>query len=92
MRAQSHYVDLLASRPAAPPVHLIAIKDIAGDPPARKDDLGPLVESVRALGVVQPLLVRRRKGRYELIAGAAAPRGRGRGGPHRGAVPAPGRR
>ena len=70
MRAQSHYVDLLASRPAAPPVHLIAIKDIAGARPASDADLGPLVESVKSMGVVQPLLVRRRKGRYELIAGA----------------------
>ena len=70
MRAQSHYVDLLASRPAAPPVHLIAIKDIAGARPAGEGDLGPLVESVRSLGVLQPLLVRRRKGRYELIAGS----------------------
>ena len=70
MRAQSHYVDLLASRPAAPPVHLIAIKDIAGARPASDADLGPLVESVKRMGVVQPLLVRRRKGRYELIAGA----------------------
>ena len=70
MRAQSHYVDLLASRPAAPPVHLIAIKDIAGARPAGDDDLGPLVASVRTLGVVQPLLVRRRGGRYELIAGS----------------------
>ena len=31
---------------------------------------GPLVESIGSVGVVQPLLVRRRKGRYELIAGS----------------------
>jgi len=70
MRATSHYVDLLASRPAAPPVHLIAIKDITGARPAGDDDLGPLAESIGSVGVVQPLLVRRRKGRYELIAGS----------------------
>ena len=61
-------------------------------PPAGEDDLGPLVESVRALGVVQPLLVRRRKGRYELIAGARRLAAAAAAGPHRGAVPAPGRR
>ncbi|MFO7694420.1 MAG: ParB/RepB/Spo0J family partition protein [Vicinamibacterales bacterium] len=71
MRATSHYVDLLASRPAAPPVHLIAIKDITGARPAGDDeDLGQLAESIRSVGVVQPLLVRRRKGRFELIAGS----------------------
>lgn len=70
MRATSHYVDLLASRPAAPPVHLIAIKDITGARPPGDDDLGPLAESIGSVGVVQPLLVRRRKGRYELIAGS----------------------
>ncbi len=70
MRATSHYVDLLASRPAAPPVHLIAIKDITGDRPAGDGDLGPLAESIGSVGVVQPLIVRRKNGRYELIAGS----------------------
>ena len=70
MRADSHYVDLLASRAAAPPVHLLAIKDIDGARPFTDAEIGPLVESVTSHGIVQPLLVRRRKGRYELIAGA----------------------
>jgi ParB-like chromosome segregation protein Spo0J len=70
MRADSHYVDLLTSRPAPPPVHLIAVKDIVRTQPADESDLGPLVESITSVGVVQPLIVRRRKGRYELIAGA----------------------
>jgi ParB-like chromosome segregation protein Spo0J len=70
MRADSHYVDLLTSRAAAPPVHLIAVRDIDGARPFAAGELGPLVESVASVGIVQPLLVRRRKGRYELIAGA----------------------
>jgi ParB-like chromosome segregation protein Spo0J len=70
MRADSHYVDLITSRPAAPPVHLIAVKDIVTSGPAEERELGPLVESITSLGVVQPLIVRRRKGRYELIAGS----------------------
>jgi ParB-like chromosome segregation protein Spo0J len=70
MRADSHYVDLITSRPAAPPVHLIAVKDIVASGPAEELELGPLVESITSLGVVQPLIVRRRKGRYELIAGS----------------------
>jgi hypothetical protein len=70
MRADSHYVDLLTSRAAPPPVHLIAVKDIVAPAPVGERELGPLVESIASVGVVQPLLVRRRKGRYELIAGS----------------------
>ena len=70
MRADSHYVDLLASRAVVPAVNLIAIKDIVVTQPAEEGELGPLVESITSLGVVQPLIVRRRKGRYELIAGS----------------------
>jgi hypothetical protein len=70
MRADSHYVDLLASRAAAPPVHLIPVKDIGGARTFAAGELGTLVESVTAFGIVQPLIVRRRKGRYELIAGS----------------------
>jgi len=70
MRADSHYVDLITSRAAPPPVHLIAVKDIVTAQPPEKGELGPLVESITAVGVVQPLIVRRRKGRYELIAGS----------------------
>ena len=69
MRADSHYVDLLASRAPVPAVQMIAIKDIAAEP-VEPRDLEPLVESIRSLGVVQPLIVRRRKGQYALIAGA----------------------
>jgi hypothetical protein len=70
MRADKHYVDLITSRPVAPPVHLIAVQDITGSQPVEEDGLDPLVESIRSVGVVQPLIVRRRKGRYELIAGS----------------------
>jgi hypothetical protein len=70
MRADAHYVDLITSRPAAPPVHLIAVKDIVSAQPAEESELGPLVESITSVGVVQPLIDRRRKGRYELIAGS----------------------
>lgn len=70
MRADSHYVDLITSRAVAPPVQSIAIKDIDAERPARDLDLRPLIDSIAALGVVQPLVVRRRRGRFELIAGA----------------------
>ncbi len=69
MRADSHYVDLLASRAPVPAVRAIAIKDIAAEP-VETGDLAPLVASIKSLGIVQPLIVRRRKGQYLLIAGA----------------------
>jgi hypothetical protein len=70
MRADSHYVDLITSRAVAPAVHLIAVKDIDGARPSGDGELGPLIESVTSHGIVQPLLVRRRRGRYEVIAGS----------------------
>jgi len=50
MRADAHYVDLITSRPAAPTVHLIAVKDIAAAQPAEESELGPLVESITSGG------------------------------------------
>jgi len=70
MRHDKHYVDLITSRTGAPPVELVAVKDIDGARPFDRRELGPLVESIRSFGIVQPLLVRRRRGRYELIAGS----------------------
>jgi ParB-like chromosome segregation protein Spo0J len=70
MRADAHYVDLLTSRAAPPPVRLIGVHDIVRLEPVDAGGLGPLVESIAAYGIVQPLLVRRRGGRYELITGA----------------------
>lgn len=69
MRADRHYVDLLASPAAGQPVRTIPVSEIDAHslPPAT--GLRPLIDSIRLLGVVQPLLVRRRDTRYELIAG-----------------------
>jgi len=67
MRADSHYVDQLESRGSGPAIRLIPTRQIdTVDPPA-----GPqaLAQSIALHGVVQPLLVRRRNGRYQLIAG-----------------------
>lgn len=71
MRHDAHYVDRL-SEPAVPQVQLIRVKDIDGTRPnaaAAARDLAPLVSSITRFGLLQPLLVRRRNGRYSLIAG-----------------------
>jgi hypothetical protein len=70
MRHDRHYVDQLTTRSAAPHVRLVPIADIdAPAAPARRDIVA-LTRSIGSHGVVQPILVRPRAGRFELIAGA----------------------
>jgi len=69
MRADPHYVEQLDSSCAGPVIRLIATRQIdAGDPPAPAR-LEALSQSIATHGIVQPLLVRRHNGRYQLIAG-----------------------
>jgi hypothetical protein len=68
MRADAHYVDEVVSRRLADPILLIPLGEIDGPHPL-DDDLQRLVRSVARFGILQPLLVRRRAGRYELISG-----------------------
>jgi hypothetical protein len=65
-----HLVDQLTSRLALPQVRAVPIRDIEGDRPSDSPELEALVQSVSTLGILQPLLVRARGGRFQLIAGA----------------------
>ena len=69
MRHDAHYVDQLTTRTAAPQVRLIPLRDIDAARPADDRDLGALSRSIGKYGILQPLLVRPRAGRFELIAG-----------------------
>jgi len=69
MRHDAHYVDQLIAR-HAPQVRLIPIRDIDGGHPVDPAGLSELTASIARLGVLQPLLVRPRAGRFELIAGS----------------------
>jgi ParB-like chromosome segregation protein Spo0J len=69
MRHDAHYVEQLTNRSGAPQVRLIPIRDIDGPRPADTRDLDGLVRSIEAHGVLQPILVRPRAGRFDLIAG-----------------------
>lgn len=69
MRADRHYVDQLAGASAGQPVRMIATGQIDAPGPAPDGEIRPLIESIRALGIVHPLLVRRQHSRYALIAG-----------------------
>lgn len=69
MRADAHYVELLDATPPAFKIELVAVgriepRDESSGPPAPV-----LVESIRRHGVLQPLLVQGRNGRYRLLAG-----------------------
>ena len=70
MRHDAHYVDQLTSRPVtAPQVRLIPLRDIDAERPSEPLELDALARSIGRLGVLQPLLVRPRAGRFELVAG-----------------------
>lgn len=70
MRADKHYVDHLAESPAvAQPVRMLRLEQLEDEPRADEVDLRPLIESIRAQGVVHPLLVRVGDGRFSVIAG-----------------------
>jgi hypothetical protein len=68
MRADQHYVDQLNAPSAVYPVRMVLTADIDADA-SGQSDLRPLLESIRTLGIVHPLLVRRRGARYSVIAG-----------------------
>jgi hypothetical protein len=70
MRADKHYVEMLDDAPAVKPrmemlaVDTIELSDGSAAPPSPA-----LVESIARYGVLQPLLVQGRHGRYRLLAG-----------------------
>src|SRR5262245_20199947 len=71
MRHDAHYVDQLTARTTvtAPQVRLIPLRDIDAERPAEPIDVEALSQSIGTFGVLQPLLVRPRAGRFELVAG-----------------------
>jgi ParB family chromosome partitioning protein len=72
MRHDTHFVDQLA-RPGGEAIgRLIPIDDIEPNPEQPRQALGDLAEltaSIREKGILEPLLVRKVGGRYEIIAG-----------------------
>jgi ParB-like chromosome segregation protein Spo0J len=69
MRADAHYVEQLDRTPLGPVVRLIAARLIDGGDVSSGASLSQLSQSIAAHGILQPLLVRRAGGRYQLIAG-----------------------
>jgi hypothetical protein len=69
MRHDRHYVDELESRSPGVLVRMLPTSEIQPHSPVELEQGAPLVESVRRVGVLQPVLVRRAAAGYELIAG-----------------------
>jgi hypothetical protein len=69
MRADSHYVDHLTSDVPAVPLRQIPLSSIEEPEAVAAHELGALVDSIRAVGVVHPLLLVVSGGRYQILAG-----------------------
>ena len=72
MRHDNHYVDLISEREYVPRIRMIAIDKIDPSPQQARTELGDIQElmaSIREKGILEPILVRQKADRYEIIAG-----------------------
>ncbi len=72
MRHDDHFVDLISSRSAGPRIRMISLTEIDPNPHQARSELGNMKElmaSIKKKGVLEPILVRPKEGRYEIIAG-----------------------
>ena len=66
MRADAHYVEQLESARAATPLQHLPLHLLDAEPALNAP---ALVDSVKRFGVLEPLLVQKREGRYKVLAG-----------------------
>ena len=72
MRHDSHFIDQLGRAAGSPIGQLIPIEDIDPNPNQPRQnvgDLSELIASVRQKGVLEPILVRRKESRFQIVAG-----------------------
>jgi ParB family transcriptional regulator, chromosome partitioning protein len=72
MRHDEHYVDALAASAASPIGRLLPIDQIDPNPNQPRQvmgDLSELMASIAEKGIIEPIIVRRRHHRYQIIAG-----------------------
>jgi len=72
MRHDTHFVEFISTKAAAPFVRMIAIDKIDPNPRQARSELGniqELMDSIKNKGVLEPILVRPRGNHYEIIAG-----------------------
>ena len=72
MRHDAHYVETLAASAATPVGRMVPIELVDPNPDQPRQamgDLSELIASVVEKGIIEPLVVRQRGGRYQIIAG-----------------------
>jgi ParB family transcriptional regulator, chromosome partitioning protein len=72
MRHDAHYVETLAASAATPVGRMVAIDLVDPNPEQPRQamgDLSELIASVAEKGIIEPLVVRQRGSRYQIIAG-----------------------
>jgi ParB family chromosome partitioning protein len=72
MRHDTHFVELISSRTRGPLIRMISIERIEPNPHQPRSEMGDLQElmnSIREKGILEPILVRPKGDKYEIIAG-----------------------
>lgn len=72
MKHEGHYVDLISARSFGQRIRMINIGTIDPSPQQPRTELGDIKElmaSIKEKGILEPILVRRKDSRYEIIAG-----------------------
>ena len=72
MRHDDHFVDLISARVSGPRIRMIPLGKIDPNPQQARTELGnidELMASIKSKGVLEPILVRPKNDRYEIIAG-----------------------
>jgi ParB family transcriptional regulator, chromosome partitioning protein len=72
MRHDEHYVEALASSAGAPIGRLVPIDQVDPNPNQPRQvmgDLSELMASITEKGIIEPLVVRQRAGRFQIVAG-----------------------
>ena len=95
MRHDAHYVETLAASAGAPVGRMVPIDQIDPNPDQPRQamgDLSELIASVTEKGIIEPLVVRQRGPRYQIIAGERRYHAAVQAGPPRAAGRRPRRR
>ena len=72
MRHDAHYVDALASSAGSPIGRMVPIESVDPNPDQPRQVMGDLSElkaSIAEKGIIEPLVVRQRGNRYQIVAG-----------------------
>ncbi len=72
MRHDSHYVEALAASSGAPIGRMLPIEQLDPNPDQPRQvmgDLSELMASIAEKGIIEPLIVRQQRGRFQIIAG-----------------------